>query len=223
MKYFNFPISLLYDFNDSTNEVLNNISNFAFYKISSDINGSNKEKLDYAAQFFGVTINNPKALELGKKLYNAHGGGAMVGISKDMYFDFLQNDNKTEFDKICLLAFLGLKSIIGKSEYTKTNFKLMFSRMSGYHSTTDSLEISLLKYTTRRKRERIMDALQDNWHLKMYSYHTRGFYVSFDLTREELIKMAEGKKKKTKKQERQAEDKRVREALKSKLQEKCTL
>lgn len=219
MKYFNFPITLLNDFlkdEYSHTNVLNDIMNYAMYDISREYNGDDDEKLKYATNFFGITNNDTKAFIKGRKLYDSNIGSAKVGISKDMLFDFYDNKTKTEFDKICLLAFLGLKSILGTSAYCKTNFNLMFARVEGRNKSCTGFGIfceTILKYNTRRLREKIINELQDNWYLKYYSYHTRGFYISFDMTREELIIMAEKKKASTKKELRKLEEKRIREQI----------
>ena len=122
--------------------------------------------------------------------------------------DFYKN-NKSDFEKICLLGFLAIKSIVQQKAYCKVTMKFMLARMNGKARTAEFNELpeSLKKYSQRYHYTKLKLELQNNWNLVEYSYHTRGFYVSFKLNLEELIYEVEKRRK-------SRQEKELREAKK---------
>lgn len=127
-------------------------------------------------------------------------------VNVDLLFNFLNNE-KTEFEIMQFLTFIGIKSILGRKQYIKTNYSLIFARAFGYNSVKDvpkalSKEIQPIydKYKIRWHRDKIKNELEDNWNLKTYSNNTRGFYVSIDskFSLEDLALVGESSKKKNK-------------------------
>jgi hypothetical protein len=95
------------------------------------------------------------------------------------------------------MAFLALRSIIGHKEYARTNFDLMFARMSGHNSTKEAKKLpdGLQPYQKEYRRNKVINALKKDWHLSYYSaIGIRGFYVSFDMSYFDLCKIAESKR-----------------------------
>jgi len=138
-------------------------------------------------------------------------GSPVVGIEIGMLFDYYQNP-KTEFEIVCLGAFLGVKSIIGKKPYAKSNKKMIFARMFGYKSPKELPNKRYMndlqkKYFNRYQIDKILNTLQLNWGLKMLWNHNRGVYLTFDVSLEELAKITETDKRKAKLRQL-AEDKR---------------
>lgn len=236
-KYFNFPIHLIkdlsnsfnYDFEDSyyqRKQFLQNILDYTIYANSKQYKGNPYEKRDSAY----IELNLPfdmnsderfKSFGNGKRLfYKITEAQAMTGISKDMWYDFYSNESKEEKDWIYLLAFLGFKSIVGKKKYCKSNFKLLFSRMNGETKTMQDLEDlprNILKYNTRKLKQKISKELQDNWNLQYYGYHVKGFYFSFKFPREEIRSIVEKNRPSNKELYRKNSDKAYREQLKKQL------
>ncbi len=104
----------------------------------------------------------------------------MPMLSTKLVFDYRDND-KSEFEIAQLLAYMAIKSILGERPYFKTNKKLILSRMFGFanHSKTVGYETELFKkYATRYHIDRVLRELELSWHVKTYSDHMRGFFVS---------------------------------------------
>lgn len=55
--------------------------------------------------------------------------------------------------------------------------------------------------------KKIKNELKDHWGLKSYSRYTRGFYVSFNMTLENLIKTAEADRTARKEKQKRLEEK----------------
>jgi hypothetical protein len=138
-------------------------------------------------------------------------------ISKSLLFEFRDNP-KSEFDLIQFLAYIAIKSILGKNPYAKVNKKLVISRMFGYSSIKhlpDKLKPGLnelrAKYLHRYHFDELKLKLVENWNVITYSNKMRGFYVAIKnkVSIDELALNAEAKKKKNriealKKQQKEA-------------------
>lgn len=219
-KYFNFPIQLLDGFLTNSHFVLSNITDFAIYENSLKLElGTEEDKMKSSAKGFNLTLNNPKrSSENGKLLYNSISQKSpRTGLSVSMFFDFYQNE-QTEFEKVCLLAFLAIKSIIGNKAYCKVTNLYLWARMDGKTTTIETpedLTPEVMKYANRYQTENIKNELILNWSLIYYSRYTRGFYVSYKLSLEDLIFEAEKRRKSTKEKQQKSIQK---EALKKAME-----
>lgn len=230
-RYFNFPVCLLKDFLTNTKDCLNNIYDYSLYAYSRTIelyvDNEDEEivefgKMDSAVDFYGLDMYYSEiemALMRGKRVYSeAEFHAPKTGISLDMFWDFYKNE-KTEFEKVCLLAFLAMKSILGPKSHCKTDNRFLLSRMNGsaHSHELEKLAEPLQKYTTEYQVKKIKNELKANWSLKTYSRYTRGFYISFDMKQEVLIYTAEKNRKKSKLKARQLEEKAIVEKVLKKL------
>ncbi len=218
-KYFNFPIVLLEGFLVDDKRVLKNIFDYALYAHTLDYEfGDEEQMMSDAQEYFGVTCGNKnRTYENGENLYNSIPEKTpMVGINKDRWFDYYKND-KPEFDKVSLLGFLAIKSILQNKAYCKIDNKFWLSRMDGKaKSIKDNSELSkeLLIYANEYQTKKIKSELIDNWGLVHYSRYTRGFYVSYNLNINDLVFEAEKRRKSTKeKQRKEAEQLALKKAL----------
>ena len=218
-KYFNFPITLLNGFMMETTESLNKILYYSLYAHAQKLElGDETDRVRAAEHYYGVSLGNfDRALRIGKELYNSIDIKApKVGINKDIYFDFYKND-KSEFEKACLLAHLAIKSIVQNKAYCKITNLFLLSRMDGNsHSVAEKYELSddIIKYANEYQLKKIKYELVDNWNLKTYARYTRGFYVSFSLEYKELVYQAEKRRKSTKiKQLKKKQDEALKAAL----------
>lgn len=220
-KYFNFPIQLLKGFMIDEKKVLNDISHYAVYKKSLDLmlGETELENIKDSANFFNISFgSNAITLKNGKSLYNnIPVSSPKAGLNLSLFWEFLKND-KSEFDKICLLGFLAIKSILGTKAYTKLDNKFWLSRIDGnpksvnhYSELSNEVRVFANEYQTRK----IKIALRDNWGLVTYSRYTRGFYVSYSLTLEQLMYEAEKRRKSTMESQNKLQEK---EALKRVLE-----
>ncbi len=104
------------------------------------------------------------------------------------------NTPKTEAEIACFCAFCAIKSILGNKAYTKTNKSLISARMFGMAGSAlantqeqdYSTEQLMKKYSKRYHMDNILLELQTNYGLKLYSSHSRGFYLSFSKTIDDL-------------------------------------
>lgn len=130
-----------------------------------------------------------------------------VSVKIDLLFSFFKKD-KEDYEKIQLVAYLAIRSIIGEKDYVKTNMRHILSRMMGFSSIKDIPEKLenfkndfFEKYLNRYHSVKLINDLQLNWNLIVYSYHTRGMYFAINsekknFTLNELALIAETKKKK---------------------------
>jgi len=209
-KYFNVPVQLFSGFLQNSTICLNNVFEFAIYEHSMKLTGTQEERFKAACKWYAVMPGNYKEnAENGKKLKeNTPEKSPKVGISRTMFFDFYQNE-KSDFDKICLLGYLAIKSILQKKPYQKIDNKFWLARMDGKAKAVtmfDELSEIILKYSNEYQTVKIKTELRNNWGLVTYSRYTRGFYVSFELSIDQLVFEAENRRKSTKdKQHRQLE------------------
>ena len=218
-KYLNFPIQLQAGFLVEPQKVLNTITDYAIYQNSLKLDfGTDLEKIKASASFYNMTLKNAKkTLDNGKQLYESiPERSPKVGLSISMFWDFYQNE-KTEFEKVCLLGFLAIKSILGTKPYCKVTNSYLWARMDGKTNTiveVSELSNELRKYANRYQTENIKNELILNWHLIYYSRYTRGFYVSLKMSLENLIFEAEKKRKYLKEnQQKQLQKEALQKAL----------
>lgn len=217
VKYFNFPIQLLDGFLINTTKCLNDISNYAVYDRSIELEGTQEAKFKSAGSFLGINFGNIKqAMRNGQELHNSIDfKSPKVGITVSTWWEFYKNE-KTEFEKICLIAFLALKSIAQKKAYCKVVNNYWFARMAGKtHSCEfEQLSDSIKKYTNDYQARKIKRELIESWGLVTYSRNIRGFYVSFSMNLEDLVLQAEIRRKSTKqKQYKEREQLAIKNAL----------
>ncbi len=218
-RYFNFPVSLLQGFQITPDKSLDNICDYAIYAYTQLLeSGTGLEKHIEACNFHRIKVNdNKKRLRNGQLLFDSIPVDyPKVGINTSVWFDYRLN-HKEEFEKACLLAYLALKSIVKNKTHCKIDNRFMLARMDGKsHSVADYSELSpeIRKYASEYQTKKLKAALIEHWGLVTYSRYTRGFYVSFSITLEELVFQAEKRRKSTK--EKQLKD-QEKEALKTAL------
>ena len=199
-KYLNFPIQLLEGFMIDSKSVLNNIMDYAVYSHGYNNLEFNTDfdKFKASASYYNIRFGNKKkSFENGRDLFDTLGPeNPMVGIKVDMCFDYYKH-YKTDFQKICLLGFLGIRSILMFKAYCKTTNDNWFSRMDGkaYKTSKEKLSKEIQKFHNEYQAKKIKNELELNWNLNTYSRYTRGFYVSFKLSLNELVFHAEKKRK----------------------------
>ena len=218
-RYLNFPIQLLAGFITDTRKTLDNIVSYSVYEYALKLeHGTELQKIKDSAKYYDMRLGSIKhSLDNGKLLYNSVANNSpKVGMNLSIWWDFYKNE-KTEFDKVCLLGFLAIKSILGNKSYCKVTNLYLWARMDGKTNTIDNVsELSneIRKYANRYQTENIKSELILNWHLIYYSRYTRGFYVSLKMSLEDLIFEAEKKRKSTKdKQQKQLQNEALKKAL----------
>lgn len=190
-KYFNFPIQLLEGFMVDTNICLNNIFDYALVNYSKNINkATDIKRLECACNDYRVKSGNiKKTLRNGNTLIDLLPTySPMTGISTGVWFDFYK-EYKSDFEKVCLLAFLSMKSIIGNKPYCKMTNNYFLARMDGKTKAIQDLnELSpgIRKYSNEYQTKKIRLELSANWGMAFYAKATKGFYASSKLDINEL-------------------------------------
>ncbi len=208
--YINFPVQLLNGFLIDYRVCLANMLYYAIYTHSVD-------KLEFegsyesAVKYFGCENNNAaKSKQKGEELYNSIPlKSPKVGLKLSTFWDYYKSE-KSEFEIACLLGFLAIKSIVQNKAFCKITNLYWLSRMDGNTGTVEAeyeLSDKVRKYALRYRSDKLKEELQDNWDLKYYSRHTRGFYVSFKLELDQLMYEAEKRRKSTIHKQREFEKK----------------
>ncbi len=224
IQYLNFPVTLLEDFMSDFDGVMNIIFNYSIYernlKYSHLQEDVRVKKIAKELNYKDVNFIKDN-LNTSKDLYNYFkDNNARTGLKVSLFWEYLKED-KTDFEKICLLGFLAFKSIIGDKLYTKTNNALWLSRMAGSEKTLKDLNAlpdKIKQFNTRRKLDKIKTELRENWSFEHYGYYSRGYYISFKVTLEKLIYEVEKNKNKNKAKQRVKEVKNVRDEVLKKLE-----
>jgi hypothetical protein len=223
-KYFNFPIQLLQGFliNEAyCKQCLHNILHYGIYHRARSLeSGEIGDRIKTAADFLSVgniTIKTIK--QRGEELMNSiPERPPMVGIGTKIFWDF-RNNKKSDFEKVCLLAFLALKSINRSQPYGKADNNFLFARMAGFPVRFKSkdwqkeLPEKLQEYTTRWKTTKIIEELELNWGLVYYAHYTRGFYFSFSMTLDDLVLQVEKRRKSKRQKDLKMKKKEARERV----------
>lgn len=206
---------LLQDFLIDYKKVLNDISFYAIYSYSIELeHGTAIEKLKASARFFKITLcSNKKTLDRGKYLYNSFEDNTpKVGINLTIWWDYYKN-YKSDYEKVSLLGFLALKSILQQKAYCKITNAFWLARMDGKAKSCPFSELSMpmQKYANEYQTKKIKTELRLNWNLIAYGRYTRGFYVSFKLDIDKLVYEAEKRRKSTKEKQLKALEKKALE------------
>lgn len=192
--YYNFPAELMRGFWKSETEklrCLNEILNYCAYDIwckkgrreivNADFNQFIREELNVEpfydniskASFYRMTQ------ELREKYdHNFFSGLLFFSISQTIFIEF-HNKEKTAEERIELLAYLAVKSILGIRGFAKTNRFFLTSRMACNLKCENSLPDEILKYRKRYHFDKLKTILYCKFKVSIYTDKTiRGFYVS---------------------------------------------
>ena len=160
----------------------------------------------------------------------------ILSVRVDLLRDFYFND-KDEYDLIQLVAYLAIRSILGKKKYTKANKKHILYRMLGYASIKNCPEnfpencpediLALFtKYSHRCHMDKLINYLELNWNIVSYGMNVRGIYFAMKqiIDIDELALIVEKKKMKSRiaelKQQKLSAKRKALEILKKNQRDK---
>jgi len=174
---------------------LNGVLDFVIFQ-NYKLDYYDRLKYQQAARDFSVSsANYDSSYNNGLKMSSLKKSGvAYTRMSLTVFCDFF-NNKKSQDDVANLLAYLALNSIIGDlNDYSRTNFAMMFARMSGFNSPKDKgfkMPKEVSYYDKEYRRNKLINSLRLDWGLHYYAARgIRGFYVSFkDL--EVIVRAAE--------------------------------
>ncbi len=219
--YFRFPIEMMRGVLNASSETkqqfLDNLLDFHLYNhfISADLIENTNEVATfskYALNGWHVKLGNAEwVYSNGKELANKYKKAkSFTSLNTSIFWQFYK-ETKSPNEWLALFMFLALKSIVGAKSYSSSNNALLLSRMDGY-STIQPREKLSFKITNYRIQETKND-LRLDWRLSYYAQHTRGFYFSFKLPIEKLIKIAEEQKRSNKLKALKEEEQKILQGL----------
>jgi hypothetical protein len=181
-----------------------------------DVNGCVSEKMHFAIidlvgpeKYKDIYIragNLEDLLKLHQQHFESNRTNYKDDIKMNVKLDHLITFNDIVFKNIenkkyeSFAIFLAAKSVKGERDYVKTNFKHLLARAFGYRSISyvpgNILRSNKWKHLSGRyARERLLKALQRDWHMIYYSNYHRGFFIANELYgMKNLIRGAEGSK-----------------------------
>jgi hypothetical protein len=179
---------------------LNDKHNFNFERLAIE-----HYQMHLALKSLGITASSEYILKQGKQIEKEiPAKEPMPMLSVKLLFEFRDNE-KSEFDIAQLLAYMAIRSILGTKPYVKTNTKHITARMFGYSShkakpdeLNPAIKDLISKYNSRHHMSKLLLQLKLNWHVVIYSRHTRGLYVGINVSLDTLAMAAEKKKQKFK-------------------------
>jgi len=152
-----------------------------------------------------ITCNFDYVLKHGKEIEKTiPEGEPYPSINKSLFFDFRDHE-KTEFDMMQFACYIAIRSILGEKPYCRTNKEMILCRAFGYKSNKELpatmnpvIKELFDKYNKRYHIDRILQSLELNWNILIYSHNIRGLYIGLSkkITLESMIVQAETKKKK---------------------------
>lgn len=148
-------------------------------KESFNLSSVEKENESHWLAKFRKNHNNVYAMWLSS---DVRSNGVFFSIDVDNFWEMYHNP-KSMNDRALFVAYLSLKSMLGKKKYMLTNQLALTSRMSCRTKLSigslDLLPEEVAKYNTRRRRERLTNELCYLWKVAIYSFYgCHGFYVS---------------------------------------------
>lgn len=188
--YFNFPIQLLDGFMVNSCVCLCNIFDYSITKqVDSLEYESEIKKIKEVHKRFGVELGNYNmTIKNGRDLIDSIPvNSPRTGITKSTFFEFNKND-KSDFEKACLLAFLAIKSIIGDKPYCKMTNAFFLSRMDGKPKSVEPGDLSpvINRYANEYQTKKIRLELSANWGMSFYAKATKGFFASTQMNVDDL-------------------------------------
>lgn len=205
--FYNAPCELYRNFLRSDKDfkkALSDVIDYILYDACKTMYKSklNEDEIKKKVGRFGINYANPvSSWKDGEALYlefveSAKNKPAYFSISRETYWHF-RDEESTEFERALLLAYLAVKSMVGKRDMIKTNMTAICSRMDGNTKPKRAVELSegVTKYLNRYWSNKLLSALYEKRGVTFYggnsSHKVRGFYCSVTLTMEELIIKAE--------------------------------
>lgn len=189
-KYINFPIYFL------SMPSLENVLEFALQFCSYEmmvLNNGDRSYFESLVQTFELSGDKSELFNYSKKLYEVYKKDVRCGVNLEVFRNYLNKINKNSVkDNLNLefRAYCATKAIIGNKKYKKTNYRQILALMFGctnYEDIKQEIRQEIKKYEDSRYMKRLLEKLQDNWHLSVYSRNSRGLYISYKLSPVDLI------------------------------------
>ena len=185
IEYLNFPVSFLRE------RDLIKILEMAILFCSYEEMIRNKADRTYFQKLIekkGLNLLESDYFNEAKKLYEGGVKSVRCGVNYDVFTKYAsksKDDLNLEFRAYC-----ATKAILGKKTFKKTRYQEIFTIMFGYTNYEDISEktkLELKKIEDSRYMKRLLEKLEQQWHLSIYSLNSRGLYISYTLSPVNLI------------------------------------
>lgn len=218
-QYLTFPIQLLNNVYNEPRKAMENVFFYCFFSNCERVKGEDMSiKMRKAQAITGIRYKSPiEAYEIGKSLFESMPANVpKTSLKIDLINEFYTTD-KTEFERVCFLAFAAIRSILQTKQYCKIDNEYLVSRMASNASKGEDLPEWIKPYNNRYQLDKIKKALQVDWRLNLYAKQMRGFIVSFKLNYEQLVRVGMKLNRKYKERQMQREKQLIEQRVKQSL------
>lgn len=130
-----------------------------------------------------------KAINYAGDRLSVDGRQASVGIEKKTLMDFCRNgQKKTEKEKAVFLAYLAIKSIIGKEPFGIITKDKVLHRMAGHTKFEGEIPADIMRWGTRKRWEQLKYELTIRYGVEFFWDHYRYIYATTKLSLTDLAK-----------------------------------
>jgi hypothetical protein len=191
-RFLNFPVVLLKGFLDNHKECLYNIFYYAVFEMvfSKEKIFDSMEEFQEEFDFYFDSELTTEIQKNGKILFDLYDGVkcARTGIHFNSFSDFIEP--RKEFDLVCFLLFLALKSIVQTKPYANAKDALILSRMAGYSKAQGDIpeNIAYWMKTGSRNRTKVFTVLEKSYKL-VRAYKARGTTFSINKMNQEQLEL----------------------------------
>lgn len=192
-RFLDFPIAIMKGFLDNPDDCLVKIYYYAVYKMvySEDAEFESIDQFSTAFNSKPNTVMLESIKKKGSEIYNSFAGTKHVwtGIHIDTFRRFYLKD-RSEFDLICLLTFIALKSIIQKDKVKRNiSNEFLMSRMAGFEkkAAIDQIPDKILEYMNNKskKKKHVFNTLEESYKVARPE-KSRGITFSLSLSRKDI-------------------------------------
>ncbi|MDR7130334.1 hypothetical protein J2X69_002684 [Algoriphagus sp. 4150] len=225
-RFLDFPIALLKGFLENHNKCLENIYCYAVFKMVYSEEAVFEDIEEFVESYqHNHYVDWTEHVEVrGEQLYNSFVSVKHVwtGIHINTFMMFFLKD-RSEADLVCLLAYLGLKSIVQKDKI-KFNIsnEYLVSRMAGSDSilADESIPPIIRKHLKNKSKikTKLFDTLESSYGVVRPSGNTRGIVCSLTLSKKDLELEIMKKKYKKSKEYRKQEDQSAKDQAKQEFE-----
>lgn len=191
-RFLNFPIVLLQGFLEDHKRCLDNIFHYSVFEmVYSD--KARFENIDEFIEEFEFDIPKnfiPSIVKQGRELYDSCYGMnyPWTGIHIDTYLRFVES--RIQFDLVCLLLFLALKSIVQKQPFCNAKNPKILARMAGFPKEDANIPENILYWMkSQSRRRKIFTELEKHYKL-VKAYKAKGITFSINKLNQVELELA---------------------------------
>jgi hypothetical protein len=146
-------------------------------------------------------------------------------IGQDKLREFLEDDTKTEFEVMTFAVYLAIRSILGEDKMKFTTKDMILARAFGFRNIKEMKENMpplYEKYGNRYWIDKCLGEIRAGWNIITYSSNRdglHGLYIAngLHLTKKDLMRAIEKKRKAKDPKSHNAEMKRLRDEVRKEL------